>query len=350
MKSSTTGLLASTAIAIILAGALFTTLHNSFEAERLAVSVVPLQVQNQFEAWKTQHHKTYLPGTQENTYRLQVFYQNLKQIQAVNQAQKDYTLAINKFSDLTQEEFLAKFTGNVQSLAGFTATKHKPLQPVNLPEEVDWRTKGVLTAVKNQAHCGSCWSFSSIGSVEALNGINGGKVTQFSEQQLIDCSHSFGNNGCNGGHIFNGVAYIKYNGIETEEHYPYRMEMRQCRANPANTFYRIEDYVVVPDYDNDQLKIAVAQQPVSVGVDATTLKQYKTGIITEGGQEMNHAVLLVGYGTTKEGQKYWIAKNSWGPDWGEKGYFKVVRIDGKGPSPCGISRQNVYPVGKNKVV
>ena len=140
--------------------------------------------------------------------------------------------------------------------------------------------------------------------------------------------------------------YVIANGIETEAQYPYKMQNEQCHSNPSDYVFHISGYTPIGTYNNDQLQAGVAQQPVSVAVDANALQFYSGGIITsQCGQQLDHGVLAVGYGTSSGGTKYWIVKNSWGAGWGMNGYFEVLRKTGTGPSPCGISKMASYPTG-----
>jgi len=301
---------------------------------------IPNNVRVEFQSWKMNNQRSYHTLAEEQ-YRLNVFYQNTLYINSVNAAQNDYTLAINKFADMTREEFLAKFTSGPMRR---TEGDESNLSTVGLPAHVDWRTKGAVTPIKNQGQCGSCWAFSTTGSLEGLNVISGGKLTSFSEQQLMDCSTSYGNEGCQGGLMDQAFQYVIANGIETEAQYPYKMQNEQCHSNPSDYVFHIKKYKNVGKYNNMQLQASVAQQPVSVAVDANALQFYSGGIITQGcGQQLDHGVLAVGYGTSSSGTKYWIVKNSWGVDWGMQGYFEVVRLTTSGPSQCGISEMASYP-------
>lgn len=183
-----------------------------------------------------------------------------------------------------------------------------------------------------------------MGAVEGLNQINTGELLSLSEQQLLDCNPE--GYGCgDGGLMTQAFEYIQQNseGIMTEDEYSYRAYKGQCQASDSPESVTINGYEYVPQYDENALMQAVSQQPVSVGIDAKSYEfSYYNGGIFNGncGQQMNHAVTLIGYGTDSDGTDYWILKNSWGEDWGENGFMRIIR----GQNQCGITNYCSYPV------
>jgi len=215
-----------------------------------------------------------------------------------------------------------------------------------LPDSIDWSQKGAVSPVKNQGSCGSCWAFSTVGSMEGRHQIASGQLQQFSEQQYVDCDKNFGDKGCSGGLMDNGFKYAMQADICTEESYPYKGKGGSCQTSSCSvglTKGSVTGYKDV-DQTEEALQEAVAAGPVSVAVDAVTLFQFYFGGIMSlpCGATLDHGVLAVGYGE-QNGKKYWKVKNSWGQMWGEHGYVRMLR--GKsGAGECGIRKQASYPV------
>lgn len=291
-----------------------------------------------FAKWIKEHKKTYNTPN-EYIYRFGLFQQTLRKIQAHKQKNDAlYTVGLNQFSDLSKKEFLTKYTGLRFS------DKRKNVQYINTLAQtpgVDWRTKGAVNAIKNQGQCGSCWAFSTIAALEAAHAIAGNPLVSLSEQQLVDCSTSFGNHGCNGGWMDYAFEYIKSKGSELESVYPYTARDGSCKFNAQKVITKDTGYVDVPKNNNQQLVNAVQKTVVSVAIDAYGIMSYNSGIFNgECGTALNHGVAAVGFGT-QQGTDFWIVRNSWGTSWGEEGYFRMVRQTGAGK--CGINMAASYP-------
>eukprot|EP01017_Pseudomicrothorax_dubius_P026176 TRINITY_DN28_c0_g2_i2.p1 TRINITY_DN28_c0_g2~~TRINITY_DN28_c0_g2_i2.p1 ORF type:complete len:368 (+),score=90.71 TRINITY_DN28_c0_g2_i2:127-1230(+) len=295
-----------------------------------------------FHKWTAKHNKVYV-SFQESAYRLRVFRDNVLKIKAITDEGRPYTLAINKFADLTQEEFASRYLGYK---APTRERNFVTLNTTNIPDSIDWRQKNAVNPVKDQGMCGSCWAFSTTGSVEGIVAITKGTLLSFSEQQLVDCSGSYGNEGCNGGLMDQAFQYIIDNGIEQENDYPYKGTDQKCKYDASKADHTVKGYTDVPENDEDQLTAAIANQPVSVAIEADRMvfQFYSGGIIDSKscGTDLDHGVLAVGYGA-ESGKNYYIVKNSWGGDWGEKGYVRIGRHGGKGPGICGIAEMASYP-------
>ncbi|XP_074566449.1 thiol protease SEN102-like [Curcuma longa] len=307
---------------------------------------------NLYGRWRSHH--TVTRDLDEKQKRFNVFKENVKFIHEFNQ-QKDvpYKLRLNEFGDMTNQEFRAVYAGSKvahhRSLRGERQEEEgggSCSSVCGLPTSVDWRTKGAVTAIKNQGQCGSCWAFSTVASVEGINQIKTNQLISLSEQQLVDCDTKY-NNGCNGGLMDYAFEYIKENGgLTTEENYPYTAEDGTCSKenSPAVT---IDGYKDVPANNENALMAAVANQPVSVAIDAggSSFQFYSEGVFTGPcGTDLDHGVAIVGYGATKDGTKYWIVKNSWGTEWGESGYVRMKRGVSAKNGLCGIAMEASYPI------
>ncbi|XP_031113876.1 senescence-specific cysteine protease SAG39-like [Ipomoea triloba] len=305
------------------------------------------------EEWMAQYGRVYGDET-EKAKRFQIFKENVKVIESFNQAgDQPYTLGINEFADLTNDEFASTKNGYKRPVfprppGGSTPFRYENVTAV--PSAVDWRKKGAVTSVKNQGVCGCCWAFSAVAAVEGIVKISGGKLISLSEQELVDCDKGGGDQGCHGGRMDDAFKYIiNHNGLSTESGYPYggqdhgTCNLKRGSFRAAKTVAGYED---VPRNSEAALLRAVAHQPVSVAIDARGLQLqfYSGGVFTNKcGTELNHGVTVVGYGRGQNGMKYWVVKNSWGERWGENGYFRLERGVKAAEGLCGIAMDASYP-------
>ncbi|WOL11310.1 hypothetical protein Cni_G20072 [Canna indica] len=345
------GVLLLANIAISLALTMPTTIEGIHFTEKDLASEESLW--NLYERWRSHH--TVSRDLDDKHRRFNVFKENVMFIHESNKEAKPYKLKLNKFGDMTTEEFRRTY-------AGSKIDHHRMLQGSDLrgkftyekaddlPSSIDWREKGAVNAVKNQGTCGSCWAFSAVGAVEGINQIKTKELVSLSEQELMDCDKGY-NQGCYGGLMTYAFKYMKKSGgIRTEKDYPYLgLDGQKCKSRKKKSrLVVIDGHENVPTNDEDALLKAVAHQPVSVAIEASgpSFQFYSEGVFTGScGTALDHGVVAVGYGETQDGTKYWIVRNSWGADWGEKGYVRMKRgVSSGSPGLCGIARLASYPV------
>lgn len=226
------------------------------------------------------------------------------------------------------------------------------------PKEKDWRKEtcgetSCVSMVKNQGSCGSCWTFSTVGALEAAHAIKTGMMVLLSEQQLVDCAEAFDNHGCNGGLPSQAFEYIMYNGgLDSMKSYPYVCGDGDCKPTSGSCKYKEDSIGVrvtaVHNFteldEQSMMEVVGLQQPVSVAFEVVDdLMHYTSGVYSSTKchntpDQVNHAVLAVGYGTDS-GTKYWTIKNSWSEDWGNRGYFNME----KDVNMCGVAVCSSYP-------
>ncbi|XP_062378388.1 procathepsin L-like [Sardina pilchardus] len=325
-------------------------------ASLAVVSCASLSLEDlEFHAWKLKFGKVYRTP-EEEARRKDIWLSTRRRVLTHNiladQGIKTYRTGINHFSDMDDEEYRG-LLGDL-ALSNVTASPPeqgdmslRPQQGAELPAAVDWRKSGCVTGVKDQGSCGSCWAFSVTGALESHTCIYKGGLPSLSEQQLVDCSRSYGNEGCNGGYKHKAFQYVSDNGgIDTEASYPYEGQDSYCRFTKSGIGAYCRGYNKLPYGDEGTLQTYLANVgPVSVSVDAghKSFRQYSSGVYYESdcsSSKTNHAMLAVGYGT-EDGQDYWLVKNSWGVRWGEQGYIKMARNRG---NQCAIACFPVYPL------
>ncbi|KAK5581385.1 hypothetical protein RB653_001417 [Dictyostelium firmibasis] len=308
------------------------------------------QYQDSFVDWMRSNNKAYTH--KEFMSRYEAFKKNMDFVHNWNTKGSETVLGLNKHADLSNEEYRLNYLGTKAHVKlngihkrnlGLRLNRPQFKQPLN----VDWREKNAVTPVKDQGQCGSCYSFSTTGSVEGVTAIKNGTLVSLSEQNILDCSSSYGNEGCNGGLMTNAFEYIiDAGGINTEQSYPYEMKVNdECKFQKNGVAAKISSYKEIEAGDENDLQNALLLNPVSVAIDAShnSFQLYTSGVYYEpacSSEELDHGVLAVGMGS-ENGQDYYIVKNSWGPSWGLNGYIHMARNK---DNACGIATMASYPV------
>ena len=278
-----------------------------------------------FQSWKTQYGVKY-DSMFEEAYRERVFLENIAKINLHNANEHNtYRMGINQFTAMTEEEFVQTYLGTVVPSENIVEDSVDDL----MVGDVDWTSQGVVTNVKNQGQCGSCWAFSTTGSLEGLSKLAYGTLESFSEQQLVDCSASYGNHACNGGLMDNAFKFVRDKGIVHEDEYPYKAVKQTCKT--ATGAFKISGFTDIKNCND--LASALTGRPISIAVDATNWSRYSSGVFSNCRTSLNHGVLLVGVT-----DQYWRVKNSWGSSWGESGFIRLAR-----GNTCGLCNVASYP-------
>ncbi|XP_048531194.1 cysteine proteinase 1-like [Triticum urartu] len=305
-----------------------------------------LELDSQFLGFVQRFGKTYRDA-EEHAHRLSVFKANLRRARRHQMLDPSAEHGVTKFSDLAPAEFRRTFLGLKTTRRSFLremagSAHDAPVLPTDgLPEDFDWRDQGAVGPVKNQGSCGSCWSFSASGALEGANYLATGKMEVLSEQQLVDCDHECDpaepdscDAGCNGGLMTSAFSYLlKSGGLEREKDYPYTGKDGTCKFEKSKIAASVQNFSVVA-VDEEQIAANLVKYgPLAIGINAAYMQTYIGGVSCPYicGRHLDHGVLLVGYGASgfapsrfKE-KPYWIIKNSWGENWGDKGYYKICR-------------------------
>jgi cathepsin L len=307
--------------------------------------------------WKkftSKYEKNY--AHDEAYYRYTIFKQTVDYIDHFNKnlaKDRSFSVGINAFSDLTKEEFSKYYLGTKVDATKHVKTGQKFVPKIDLgavPTTWNWTSQGAVTPIKNQGQCGSCWAFSTTGSTEGCHFLNTKSLVGLSEENLVECSQSEGNEGCEGGLMDDAFKYIIANkGIDTETSYPYTSgegEAGACAFEAANCGSTITAYTDVTSESEPALLQACVGAPISVAIDAgeASFQSYTSGVYYEpecSSTQLDHGVLAVGWGTY-QGEAYWLVKNSWGTDWGLNGYIMMSRNRNNN---CGIATMASYPTG-----
>ncbi|XP_036376174.1 cathepsin L1 [Megalops cyprinoides] len=309
---------------------------------------------SEWKTWKRTFGVSY-SETDENERRV-IWETNLRIIEDHNEnfyrGTRKFMMAMNKYGDLSRREYRRLQGSKINSRTRkrgkeVSARKLRAAGKKVKRVSVDYRTMGYVTHVKDQGFCGSCWAFSTTGAIEGQLYKETGRLVSLSEQNLVDCSRSYGTYGCSGAWMADAYEYVLNNGLQSERSYPYTaVDTQPCYYDSRQSVAQISDYRFIPAGDEQALADAVATiGPVTVALDADhpSFMFYSSGIYEEphcNPDNLSHAVLLVGYGS-EGGKDYWLIKNSWGTGWGENGYMRLIRNK---KNACGIASYALYPV------
>jgi C1A family cysteine protease len=300
-----------------------------------------------FQEWMGKHSKNYATQNEYET-RLNNFIETTKRVAQLNARSKALnstaTFALNKFSDLTLEEFSARLGMKGYQPAQIPGVPVADVK-VGAPSSFDWRKKNGITAIKDQGQCGSCWAFSCTESIESVYMIKGGKTNQvpLAPQQIVDCDRN--DAGCNGGDLPTCYRYVESaGGLETNADYPYHARDGTCKAQKNLEQDPIKGFqYIIPQGSKNENTMATylaANSPMSIIVDASSWSSYSGGVLTasECGHSLDHAVQAVGYNGL-DANGYWIVRNSWGQNWGEQGFIRLQF----GMDTCGLTSEVTVP-------
>lgn len=338
-----------------------------------------------WQEFKSKFGKNYT-SPEEELLRMKIYLDNKLYVESNNlksDSQVTFTQGINHLSDLTAEEI-------IETRCGFRQTEdHEPEEnsvsgllsailvalnntdphlnvtlmsnlSTNLdsfeqkawyddflgPETLDYRKHNRVSKVKDQGSCGSCWAFATTGALESLLASHDRGIL-LSEQNLVDCSGRYGNHGCNGGLMDLALRYVRDHGIMSSHEYPYVAKDGPCKFKQGHSVMRVRGSARVPRGNEAILRMALTLSgplPVAIDASAKAFHSYQSGVYNDRrcrSNNLNHAVLLVGYGTDKVGGDYWIVKNSWGDKWGDSGYIKMAR---NRRNLCGIASYAIMPI------
>lgn len=304
------------------------------------------EFEHEFIKFVAQNNRRYATKEEYNA-RLQAFSVNHQFVKEFNKRSVKQTVALNQMADWTREEY-RQLLGYKPALKTEVAEFEQVPENWTAPANVDWRAKGAVTPVKDQGRCGSCWTFSSTGSLEGRHFQKTGVLTSFSEQQLVDCCRNgtgncWGSQGCEGGIMDEALTYTQSYDLATEADYPYTAQDGACQASSiAGAGYKNASKVDISPRNKTAFKHSIAQGPTSIAIEADQMafQFYNGGILDSGcGQQLDHGVLAVGYGHAN-GEDYAIVKNSWNSSWGDNGYIKIS-LDN---DSCGLLNQPVRPM------
>ena len=309
-----------------------------------SINISYFKYKTNFDNYLVNYGKQY--NNTEYWYRYNIYEKNMDYILERNNNLTSYKLGENNFTDISTIEFNSKYLKHKMIINQSVASNYNSSNKT-LPISIDWRANGLVTNVKDQGQCGSCWAFSAIGTLEGQWAKNTSNLVSLSEQNLVDCAGNYSCDGCEGGWPDKALHYIIDNGIDTESSYPYKsVDEPKCLYNASYSGANVTNVVMLQTGNMTSLYDALANiGPISVALDAEgDFQMYKSGIFNSTSCSttmLDHAVLAVGYGISPSNHSYLIIKNSWGSGWGMDGYiYFSTEID----NMCGIAQHCSFPI------
>ena len=313
---------------------LFAFLLSFFASSKLTIQP---HEERAFLAWMRQYNRVFT-GT-EYHIRFGIFLAKSRWISDFNRGDHTYRLGLNSFACHTPAELAAILSTPIDATRiPHTRSASRAIR-ADIPDSIDYRDKGVVTGVKDQGMCGSCWAFSAIVTCESNYGLKKGPLIELSEQNLLDCVPGWG---CQGGHARDAIEYVidsQDGKFMRREDYPYQEQEFPCIFDMNKAVASVSSYIDIEYGNEDDLQEKIANYGVaSVSMDAAAsgFAEYSGGIFSPViclTSILNHALACVGYGTEGD-TDYWILKNSWGANWGEGGYCRLIRNAG---NKCGVA-------------
>ena len=328
-----------------------------------SIGIITNEKLEEFIQFTKKYNKVYSSKEEFNT-RFEIWKQNYKKVESANNKSPKISpiygissfdkfsistssshFTLNKFADLTQKEFSSKYlTFSTQFIKDLPTKTGADLgiDDIQPPENFDWElNRGLRTKIKDQKDCGSCYAFATVGVMQSQYLLKYGENISFSEQQIVDCDEA--NSQCLGGNTKKAFNYLKKFGIMKEDDYPYINGEGKCKYDGSKTLAKVKTFSYIPKDEEEMKKVLYKYGPIAGAINGIMTVFYDHGIYDpylDGycPSNINHAVLIVGYGVDKAtGKKFWRVKNSMGQDWGENGYFRLLR----GTGACGINQYNL---------
>ncbi|XP_056644468.1 cathepsin L-like proteinase [Diorhabda sublineata] len=306
----------------------------------VGIIVVKASDYEQWQDFKVKFSKSH--SLTEDKLRFGIFQNNLRKIEVHNalyeKGEVSYFLKVTQFADWTSEEFKSMLGAQLNGKPEISPIgRFKPEANFTRPESIDWRQKGAVLGVKAQGDCGSCWAFSTTGALEGQLAIHRNQYIPLSEQELVSCDKN--NHACGGGWIDVPYTYLEQNGLSSEEQYPYTGNEDSCINNIGNKpLTTVQGFISIKKDEESMADAVATVGPISIYVNANNGWQlYGGGVFDDKdcADFFNHAVIITGYDSQS-----WTIKNSWGTEWGEEGYMRLIR----GKNQCGITIFPIYPV------